>query len=82
MEREKNEILEMKLKDVLGLKVTFKSKKTNKINIGIIVEMCRAIGIIVEMCRANRFLTLFTIKNAKGEYHEWIRFEDIQLIAT
>lgn len=57
MEREKNEILEMKLKDVLGLKVTFKSKKTNKINI----------GIIVEMCRANRFLTLFTIKNAKGE---------------
>ena len=72
MEKEKNEILEMKLKDVLGLKVTFKNKKTNRMNI----------GIIVNVCRSNAFLTLFTIKDAKGEYHEWKRFKDIQLITT
>ena len=29
MEKEKSEILEMKLKDVLGMKVTFKNEKTN-----------------------------------------------------
>lgn len=72
MEKEKNEILEMKLKDVLGLKVTFKNEKTNKMNI----------GIIAAIFRSNAFLTLFTIKNTKGEYHECKGFKDIQLITT
>lgn len=33
MEKEKSKILEMKLKDVPGMKVTFKNERTNRINI-------------------------------------------------
>ena len=70
MEKEKNEILEMKLKNVLGLKVTFKNEKTNRMNI----------GIIVAIFRSNAFLTLLTIKDIKGEYHEYKKFKDVQAI--
>ena len=70
MEKEKNEIMEMKLKNALGMKVTFKNKKTNRMNI----------GIIAAIFRSNAFLTLFTIKDAKGEYHDCKGFEDIQAI--
>ena len=70
MEKEKSEIMEMKLKNVLGMKVTFKNKKTNRMNI----------GIIAAIFRSNAFLTLFTIKDVKGEYHDYKGFEDIQAI--
>ena len=45
----RNEIMEMKVKDVLGRKVVFKNRTTKRINTGIVASIIRSNSVLITL---------------------------------